>query len=115
MRHCGGRVYSVRLVIADVRRPLLGDFLRHHNILEDLKGQQLIEGSTFSPTICRVGIAADDHLALLQYISNKFRRILGEFLDLLQPTFSSSTVAHGLQHYIITSGPQQMPEHVVYP
>ena len=34
-----GRVYSARLVIADARQKLLGaDFLRHHNLLVDLKG-----------------------------------------------------------------------------
>ena len=111
-----GRVYSVRLVIADVRRPLLGtDFLREHNLLVDLKGQRLIEGSTFSPTICNAGIAADHDLALLDSTRNKFRKILGEFPDLLPPNFSSSTVPHGVQHYITTSGPHHMIEHVVYP
>ena len=43
-----------------------------------MKGQRLIEGSTFSPTICSVGIAADHHLALLDSTSNKFRKILGD-------------------------------------
>ena len=53
-----GRVYCARLVIADVRRTLLGDnLLRQHTLLGDLKGQRLIEDSTFSTAICSVGIS----------------------------------------------------------
>ena len=81
------------------------DFLRQHNLLVDLKEQRLIEGSTFSPIIFSVIIAAYYHLVLLDSTSNKFRKILGEFPDLLKPTFSSSTVPYGVQHYITTSGP----------
>ena len=58
--------------------------------------------------IFNVGITADHHLALLYSTSNKFRMILGEFPDLLQPTVSLSAVPHGVhdvQHFILTSGP----------
>ena len=59
------------------------------DILVDLKGQRLIEGSTFSPTICSVCIVADYHIALLDSTSNKFRKIIGECPDLLQPIIYS--------------------------
>ena len=102
----GGRVYSARLVIADVRRPLFGaDFLRQHNLLVDLKGHRLIDGFTFSPNTFSVGIAADHHLALLHSTSNKFLKILEYFPDLLQPTISLSTVLHSEQNYVTPSGP----------
>ena len=105
----GGRVYSARLAIADVERPLLGaDFLRQHNLLVDLKGQRLIEGSPFSANICDVGIAADHHLALLYSTSTKFRKIIGE----LPPSFSSSTFPSTTSPLL---EPQHMAENVVYP
>ena len=90
----GINVYSTKLVRADVRQ---------HNFLVDLKEQRFVEGSTFSPTICSVGIGTDHHPAVLYSASNKVRPIVVEFPNLLHPTFSSSTVPHGV--YITTTGP----------
>ncbi|GFO43157.1 retrovirus-related pol polyprotein [Plakobranchus ocellatus] len=44
-------------------------------------------------------------LAPIERDCNKFRKVLQEFPALLQPTFSSESVRHGVQHYIATSGP----------
>ena len=44
------RLYQARLIIADVKRPLLGaDFFRQHNLLVDLRGQRVIEADTLPP------------------------------------------------------------------
>ena len=45
----GGRLFPVTLVVADVRRPILGaDFLRRHNLLVDVLGQRLIDARSFN-------------------------------------------------------------------
>ena len=101
-KHC----YTARLIKADVKRPLLGsDFLRHHNLLVDVRGQRLIEADTYSSVTCHVTSTRPDELALIDSGCNQFRRVLTEFPAILQPTFSCSSVPHGVKHYITTSGP----------
>ena len=102
----GKKVYMARLIKADVRRPLLGaDFLRHHNFLVDIRGQRLIEADTYASTTCSPGYAASSELAMVESSSNQFRKVLTDYPELLQPTFSSATVRHGVQHLLTTSGP----------
>ncbi|GFR93719.1 retrovirus-related Pol polyprotein [Elysia marginata] len=54
------------------------------------------------PPTCRV---AKTELAPIEHDSNKFRQVLQEFPALLQPTFTSATVKHGVQHHICTTFP----------
>ena len=103
---CKKHRYTARLIKADVKRPLLGsDFLRHHNLLVDVRGQRLIEADTYSSVTCHVTSTRPDGLALIDSGCNQFRRVLTEFPAILQPTFSCSSVPHGVKHYITTSGP----------
>ncbi|GFO29449.1 retrovirus-related pol polyprotein [Plakobranchus ocellatus] len=51
---------------------------------------------------CRV---AKTELAPIERDSNKFRKVLQEFPALLQPTFTSTAVKHGVEHHICTTGP----------
>ena len=37
--------------------------------------------------------------------TNKYRKGLIEFPKILRPTFSCTTVSHGVQHYVPTTGP----------
>ncbi|GFS24617.1 retrovirus-related Pol polyprotein [Elysia marginata] len=98
--------YDARLIIADVKRPLLGaDFFRRHNLLVDLNGQRLIEADTYLYCPCSTSRVAKTELAPIEHDSNKFRKVLQEFPALLQPTFTSATVKHGVQHHICTTGP----------
>ncbi|RUS81701.1 hypothetical protein EGW08_010563 [Elysia chlorotica] len=100
------RLYLAKLIIADVKRPLLGaDFFRNHNLLVDLRGQRLIEADTFLTSPCSVGKSAVTQLAPIEAHSNRFRKILQEFPSIFQPTFSSAAVKHGVQHFIPTSCP----------
>ena len=102
----GNKVYSARLILADVKKPLLGaDFLRQHNLLVDVKGQRLTEATTFASTICGIQYSSGHELSLLDSSSNQFRKFLCEFPELLKPTFSSPSVRHGVEHFISTSGP----------
>ena len=98
--------YEARLIIADVKRPLLGaDFFRRHNLLVDLNGQRLIEADTYLSSPCFVSRVTKTELAPIEQDSNKFRKVLQEFPALLQPTFSSDAVKHGVQHHVCTTGP----------
>ncbi|RUS85737.1 hypothetical protein EGW08_006531 [Elysia chlorotica] len=100
------RLYLAKIIIANVKRPLLGaDFFRNHNLLVDLRGKRLIEADTFLTSPCSVGKSAVTQLAPIEAHSNRFRKILQEFPSILQPTFSSAAVKHGVQHFIPTSGP----------
>ena len=94
-----------RLVIADIKRPLLcADFLRQHNLLVDVRGQRLVETDMYSSVSCDVTVTSVSQLAAIELGSNKYRKVLNDFPELLQPTLSHSTVSHGVQHYIITTG-----------
>ncbi|GFS02416.1 Pol polyprotein [Elysia marginata] len=99
-------MYTARLIVADIRQPLLGaDFFRQHNLLVDLRGQRLIEADTFLSCPCTVGVTAVTELAPIETESNKFRKILQEFSAILQPTFSSASVKDGVEHHVLTTGP----------
>lgn len=100
------REYSARLVLADVKHPLLGaDFLRTHNLLVDLRRQRLIEAVTYTSTACSIQTTSVQQLAMIDSNSNSFRKILNEFPSILKPTFSSEDVKHGVKHHITTAGP----------
>ena len=103
--HLGNHRYSARLVITDVKRPLLGaDFLRQHNLLVDVRGQRFIGADTYLSVSCDVTVTSVSQLAPIDIGSNKYRKFLNDFPELPQPTFSHSTVSHGVQNYITTTG-----------
>ncbi|GFO11983.1 Pol polyprotein [Plakobranchus ocellatus] len=100
----GNRVFNARLISANVKRPLLGaDFLRKHNLLVDIRGRRLIEADSFSLINCSVSsVSTDSDLALIEPISNRFRKILNGYPELLQLTFSTEEIKHGVKHFITT-------------
>ncbi|GFR76394.1 retrovirus-related Pol polyprotein [Elysia marginata] len=101
-----GRTYTARLIVADIRQLLLGaDFFRQHNLLVDLRGQRLIEADTFLSCPCTVGVTSVTESAPIETESNKFRKILQEFPAILQPTFSSASVKHGVENHVLTKVP----------
>ncbi|GFO33742.1 Pol polyprotein [Plakobranchus ocellatus] len=46
--------------------------------------------------------STDSELALIEPTSNRFRKILNSYPELLQPTFSTAEVKHGVKHFIPT-------------
>ena len=73
--HFGNHRYAVHLVIANVKRPLLGaEFLRQHNLLVDIRGQRLIEADTYMSVSCDVTKANVTQLAFID--TNKYRKVL---------------------------------------
>ncbi|GFR97971.1 retrovirus-related Pol polyprotein [Elysia marginata] len=99
-----GRMYTARLIVADIRQPLLGaDFFQQHNLLVDLRGQRLIEADTFLSCPCTVGVTSVTDIAPIETESSKFRKTLQEFPAILQPTFSLASVS--VEHHVLTTGP----------
>ena len=99
----GQRNFQARLIAADVSRLLLGaDFLQTHNLLVDMRNLRLIEADTFSVIPCYVSAVTPTNLGLVEPSSNKFRKLLNEFPDLLKPTFSTAEVKYGVHHFIPT-------------
>ena len=100
----GTATYNVRLVKADVKRPLLGaDFLRQYNLLVDIRGKRLIEADTYVSLPCSSTHINSCHLGTICPSANQYRKVLQDYPEILQPHFSSDTVRHGVQHHITTA------------
>ena len=99
-----GCSFTWEFVIADVTQPLLGaDFLCSYNLMVDIKGQRLVDTTTFSsyPLKRTMGHALGVHNITT---AKEYSALLAEFPELLTPTFSSSSTRHGVQHIIATQG-----------
>lgn len=103
----GSRNMTWRFTVADVTQPILGtDFLCHHHLLVDMSHRRLMDAKTFETFHVS---AAPDFAFCVHTIHdanlNDFERLLMDHPALLRPTFSGSLPAHGIQHYIQTTGP----------
>ncbi len=99
------RKYQWRFVIADVTQPLLGaDFLCANDLMVDVKGQRLVDTTTFSslPLSLTPSLASGIHNITAK---DEFSELLTEFPAILTPTFSNPTAKHGVEHFIPTKGP----------
>ena len=102
----GKRKFTVKFIIANVRRPILGaDFLRRHKLLVDLCGQKLIDAHSFQSYVC----AATNDLCVSPVAtvdSNHYKQcLLQHYPELLRPTFHAARPSHDVSHYITTDGP----------
>ena len=92
-------------VIADVAQPLLGaDFFCHHGLLVDMKGHRLVDSKTFLSAPLEVAIGSVQRLCTLS-TPQPFAQLLAQFPELTCPTFSQPSTAHGVEHFISTTGP----------
>jgi cleavage and polyadenylation specificity factor subunit 1 len=100
-----GRRFSAKLILADVRRPILGaDFLCHHNLLVDMRGQRLIDAQSYQSVQCATD-CDEPTVAPVRISSGPIAQMLhSDFPEILTPTFSLSTPSHGVQHHIATTG-----------
>ncbi|GFT72366.1 transposon Tf2-11 polyprotein [Trichonephila clavipes] len=99
------RPFIWTFIIADVSSPIIGaDFLKHFNLLIDLKKKRLVdmETSLFTPCVFS-NIVEPSILTVAANIS--FKNILSEYPDLSNPSLISKSASHGTVHHIITTGP----------
>ncbi|GFX65906.1 retrovirus-related Pol polyprotein from transposon opus [Trichonephila clavipes] len=102
---CLRRPFIWTFIIADVSSPIIGaDFLKHFNLLIDLKKKRLmdVETSLFTPCVFS-NIVQPSILTVDAKIS--FKNILSEYPDLSNPSLISKSASHGTVHHIITTGP----------
>ena len=100
-----GRKYVWKFLVADVTQPLLGaDFLCSNSLMVDVKGQRLVDPTTYTSLPLFVTKASAHGIHNVAQ-DNDFSALLKEFPNILTPTFSSPTAKHGVVHYISTEGP----------
>ncbi|GFW16646.1 transposon Tf2-8 polyprotein [Trichonephila clavipes] len=99
------RPFIWTFIIADVSSPIIGaDFLKHFNLLIDLKKKRLVDVETSLFTSCVFSnIVQPSILTIDANIS--FKNILSEYPDLSNPSLISKSASHGTVHHIITTGP----------
>ncbi|GFT87594.1 retrovirus-related Pol polyprotein from transposon 17.6 [Trichonephila clavipes] len=99
------RPFIWTFIIADVSSPIIGDdFLKHFNLLIDLKKKMLVDMETSLFTSCVFSnIVQPSILTVDANIS--FKNILLEYPDLSNPSLISKSASHGTVHHIITTGP----------
>ena len=92
--------------LADVNHAILGaDFLRHFNLLVDLRNRSLID----VVTQLRINDISTSLPALSPVYatlpSTPFTKILHEYPDITRPTTKQTAVKHNVAHHIVTRGP----------
>ncbi|GFX02753.1 retrovirus-related Pol polyprotein from transposon opus [Trichonephila clavipes] len=99
------RPFIWTFIIADVSSPIIGaDFLKHFNLLIDLKKKKVGGCGNFSfHSLCFSNIVQPSILTVEANIS--FKNILSEYPDLSNPSLISKSASHGTVHHIITTGP----------
>ncbi|GFT56615.1 retrovirus-related Pol polyprotein from transposon 297 [Trichonephila clavipes] len=99
------RPFIWTFIIADVSSPIIGaDFLKHFNLLIDLKKKRLVDVETSLFTPCVFSNIVQP-LILTVDANISFKNILSEYPDLSNPSLISKSASHGTVHHIITTGP----------
>lgn len=92
-------------VIADVTCPIIGaDFLKHFNLLVDLKRQCLINPETSLLTHGTISHKNQPSVVTVS-VNSDYDSLLSEFSDITNPTLIKQTVSHDTVHHILTRGP----------
>lgn len=103
------RNYTWTFVVADVKRSIIGaDFLRHHNILVDLRGGRLIDGLTKLSIKALSTYASDSSIHIINE-KHPFVDILKQYPDIQRPMSMKKPPPHDVTHHLETTGP---PIHV---
>ena len=94
--------FEWKLIIADVSKPILGaDFLRHYDLLIDLKRKRLTDAETCLTVPTEYRRSAVSRLCLLEKTSC-FSDILSEFQEITTPCIKKCRLQGMVKHYIDT-------------
>lgn len=105
-----GKRFTWDFVVAKVDCPLLGaDFLCAHGLLMDVQNRSLVDAKDFNSFPGLLSAFSTTTLFNASETSCEFLQMLAEFSDIAQPTFSTATTKHGVEHHIAMTGP---PVHV---
>ena len=99
--------YNWRFQVAEVNKPIIGaDFIRAFGLLVDLTGRRLVQPDGPSSIKAVLRQVPSDICNIVRAVSaNEFEALLRSRPELSTPTFSFSAPRHGVQHYIVTTGP----------
>lgn len=103
------RTFRWIFVVADVQKPIIGaDFLRHFELLIDLKRQRLIDTHTQLNIHCLSASQETSPSPMLTRSTdrNEFESLLAEFPEITRGhNYHDSPVQHEVTHHITTNGP----------
>ena len=86
-------------------KAILGaEFLRHHNLLVDVKGRRLFGMETYCSMPCTVSSSFTTGLTNITKSNSTYLKLLDEFPTLTSPISTQTHPAHGVEHIIPTSG-----------
>ena len=99
------RSFEWTFYLGDVDQAILGaDFLRHFNLLVDLKGRKLVDPTTTVSATARPAPGDSTHLSVI-HKNHQFAALLKSFPTLTQPYSASVPAKHHVTHHIETTGP----------
>ena len=94
-------------IIADVQQPILGaDFLRHFNLMVDMRHCRLLDATT-NVTVNGIASKAQSVSPMFAQIDthSPYHPLLAEFPTITQPSYEDKAVKHDVTHHIETKGP----------
>ncbi|XP_011688834.1 PREDICTED: uncharacterized protein LOC105450599 [Wasmannia auropunctata] len=98
------RKFQWPFIIANVTHAILGaDFLKHFNLLVDLRGRCVIDGETQLKSTGRLTTTSTPTITTI-IRKGDYRDLLDEFIDITRPTHRKDA-KHQVQHHIETQGP----------
>ena len=102
----GSKTFSFEFIVADVKHHILGaDFLAENYLAPNQRDGSLLDFSSFDtiPTVVVQG-EQPSHLTFINEVNSPFYKLLDEYPDIMQPTFTLKEVKHGIRHHIPTEG-----------
>lgn len=98
------RPYKWKFIVAAVNKPILGaDFLRHHNLVVDLKGRCLTDKLTNLSVRAPLQLSSVPTVRTID-ANSSYYDILAEFPDIMRPTSMKESPKHNVEHLIETTG-----------
>ncbi|KRY15633.1 Retrovirus-related Pol polyprotein from transposon opus [Trichinella patagoniensis] len=95
-----------KFVVARIAQPILGaDFLRHFNLLVDLKHQRLVDMTSWTFSNGLVKTSNTKVVSCLRHESDHNLKILEKYPSLTSCFRTSKPATHSIQHHILTHGP----------
>lgn len=101
------RIFRWVFIVADTQYPILGaDSLQKFNLLVDVRGRRLFDGTThLAVSGVRTKLQSIGLSPLLSVSDSPYIAVLRRFPSLVRPCTFTTHVQHNIQHHIETTGP----------
>ena len=99
------RPFKWVFIVADVGKPIIGaDFLRHHNLLPDLRNRRLVDAATLLSTRGTLAICKSPQITTVAK-TTPYHALLADFAEITRPPPPGTKHRGNVFHHIITRGP----------